>query len=413
MSGAASVRPTVAGDLSEASGPAAIERDRVVMEVDLDAVARNAEVATTAAGGAQHVIAVLKGDGYGMGAATVAPQLEAIGIARFATDNAAEAVALRRAGIEGPIIVLYGEPPERVRVCAEEGLSPVIYDAEQAAACAAACAAQAKELQVWVGANIGFNRAGGAEVEEFAALVDALAAHAGRLRVVGVLAHLTSSHCRARRNAAELEAFDTRLAIARRRLGGELEASVFASHGLLRWERREQGESVRPGLMLSGEQCFTAAVLRAEPRAAELVSRLRPAVRIQARVIHLLETRSRQRLGYAPGVDVPRGRRLATVALGFRSGFPVGGRPVSAICRGRLAKRIGPLGMDSLQLDVTDVPGVAVGDWVTVSGREGAHHVPLARICAAAGMTPYQLLSRLRIPRSYRCTTTAPQEAST
>lgn len=378
----------------------ALARRRLVMEVDLEAVAQNARVAIAAGDGRRNIIAVLKGDAYGMGARVLAPHLRAAGITRFATDNVAEAVALRRAGVADSVLVLYGEPPELLHAYVDHDLMPVIHDAQQAAACAAAAKARGVALQVWLGANVGFNRAGAPEQAQFGSLLDAVAGHQ-QLRVVGVLAHLTGAHVSGHRIAAETEAFDARVAAARRRLGGGLQTSLFASHALLRWGSRDEADWVRPGLMLCGEHCFGPDVLRADARAADLASQLRPAVEIRARVIHLLETRSPQRVGYAPGVPVAGRRRLATVALGFRSGFPIDG-DAPVVCRGRLAERVGPMGMDSFQVDVTDLGDVEVGDWVTLCGRDGARRVSLAHTCTASGVSPYQLLARLRIPRTYR-----------
>jgi alanine racemase len=386
-----------------------IEQDRLVMEIDLDAVGDNARLAVEV--GADHPIIVLKGDAYGMGIEAVGPRLKAVGIARFATDNSAEAVRLRDAGVDGPVIVFYGEPAERVEVYLDHDLMPVLYDSEQVSACARACRERGAALSVWIGANIGFNRAGGRTLEGFEALAAELADQAGHLRVVGVLAHLTASHLLSSRNEAELGEFRTRVEAARARFGEGIEKSLLASHGLLRWGSRDDTGPARPGLMLTGEHWFAPEVLREEGRTAALAGRLRPAVSLRARVIHLLRTESHQTLGYAPGTPVRPGRLLATVALGFRTGFPVLGEP-SALCREKLVERVGPLGMDSLQVDVTEVPDIAVGDWITFCGREGDVHLGLERICATAGVTPYQFLSGLQVPRTYTTSVDSKEECN-
>jgi alanine racemase len=388
----------VAGPVAPASLDAEIERDRLVMEIDLDAVAANARLAAEAVGGCG-LIAVLKGDAYGLGIEAVTPSLRGVGIDRFATDNAAEAVRLREAGVADQVLVLYPELPDRVEVHLDYDLTPIVYDAEQASQCAAACASRGATLDVWIGANVGFNRAGGRTLQRFEELADHLAGLEGSLRVAGVLAHLTASHAGSPRNAAELEEFRARVTVARRRFGAGIEASLFASHGLIRWGETDEFGPGRPGLMLAGEHCFTPEVLAAEGRAAELAARLRPAVTIRARVINLIRTESAQTLGYAPGAAVASGRVLATVALGFRTGFPAAGESPPALCRGTFVRRLGSLGMDSLQIDVTDAGEVSVGDWVTFSGRDGDAAVGLDRVCAAAGVSPYQLLSGLRMPR--------------
>jgi alanine racemase len=393
---------------SQPATPEEIERERVVMEVDLDAVADNAQLAIAAGDG--QPIAVLKGDAYGMGLAAVGPLLRSAGIRRFATDNAAEAVGLREAGINDPVIVLYGEPGERIDTYIDHALAPVVYEEEQVARCVRVCADRDASLDVWIGANVGFNRAGGRSLSSFEELLEALRGADQRLRVVGVMAHLTASHLYSPRNEAEREDFRVRVAVARSRFGREIEASLLASHGLLRWGPRDETGPARPGLMLAGEHCFAPEVLAAEKgAAADLARRLRPAVSIRARIIHLLRTDADQTVGYAPGAEVPADRLLATVALGFRTGFPVSGQP-PALYRGKLVPRVGPLGMDSLQVDVTSIPDAAVGDWVTLGGRDGEESLGLDRVWAAGGVSPYQLLSGLRVPRIYGSSTVHNEE---
>jgi alanine racemase len=96
------------------------------------------------------------------------------------------------------------------------------------------------------------------------------------------------------------------------------------------------------------------------------------------------------------------GRRLATVAVGFKAGLLDAAEPAVALCRGRCAETVGALGMDSLQLDVTAIDDVAVGDWVTLVGDDGTQSLPLASVAAASGSSPYHLLARLRLARAYR-----------
>jgi alanine racemase len=58
--------------------------------------------------------------------------------------------------------------------------------------------------------------------------------------------------------------------------------------------------------------------------------------------------------------------------------------------------------MDALQVDVTGIPGVELGDWVTLIGTDGGEHISASQLACRAGMTPYQLLSRLACQRFYR-----------
>ena len=223
--------------------------------------------------------------------------------------------------------------------------------------------------------------------------------------MLGVLGHLTASHRAGGPTADEIATFAERLVAARDRYGASVQSSLFASHGIPRWSVAHPTDWVRPGLALAGEHCFTEEVLRTDPGAFELAERLRPAVRIRARLIHVMATTRTEGVGYGTRPSVTPGRRLACATIGFRSGLPEGDETTPAICRGQLVARAGALGMDSMQLDVTDVDDAAAGDWVTLAGRDGRQEVRLAAIWRAAGLTPYQLLARLRLPRAYPATT--------
>jgi alanine racemase len=409
--GGANVTAKAHSDVGALSAADAIERDRCVMEVDLDAVTHNAGVIAGAVGEHTGVMAILKGDAYGMGADMLALHLQDLGVKRLGSDNAAEAVRLREAGFTGPVTVLYGESPDRAGVYVEHDLMPTIYDVRQVSACTAACKAHDAELAVWLGVNLGFNRAGPREDAGFLDVLRALRG-APRLRVAGVLAHLTSAHRRSARNDTEIAAFAQRSELARDCLGAELKTSLLASHGVLRWAKTHRTDCVRPGLLLAGEHCLEPEVACSEPAVAEMLAQLRPAIGIRARVIHIVDVGPSEGVGYTPRVSTGGWRRLATVALGFRSGFPTKGDAPPAICRGRLAERIGPMGMDSLQLDVTDVADVDVGDWVTLVGETGGSRVSLAAVCSAAAVTPYQFLARLRLQHRYRAHASRHSEAS-
>jgi alanine racemase len=381
--------------------PETIERNRCVMEIDLDAVTHNAKAIAGAVGEHTEVMTILKGDAYGMGADVLALHLQDCGVERLGTDNAAEAARLREAGFTGSVTVLYAEPPDQAGVYVEHNLMPTIYDVRQVSACAAACRTHGVDLAVWLGVNLGFNRAGPRRDAGFHDVLRALR-EASRLRVVGVLAHLTSAHRRSSRNDTEMSAFEQRSDLARDCFGADIETSLLASHGVLRWARTHRTDCVRPGLLLAGEHCLEPAIAYSEPAVAEMLAQLRPAISIHARVIHIVDVGPSEGVGYAGRIPVGGWRRLATVSLGFRSGYPTEGNAPPAICCGRLADRIGPMGMDSLQLDVTDIADVNVGDWITLVGETDESHVSLAAACSAAAVTPYQFLARLRLPHCYK-----------
>ena len=161
----------------------ALAAERAVARIDLGAIRHNAGVLARAAGGAE-LLAVVKADGYGHGAAAVARAALDGGARRLGVATAGEAEALRAAGVDAPVLVmgpLIGDEwPRAVAAGAE-----VAVWTPQAAALAASLGARA-HLKL----DTGMGRLG-ARPDEVGAL--AAAAEEARLEVAGVMTHLATA----------------------------------------------------------------------------------------------------------------------------------------------------------------------------------------------------------------------------
>ena len=98
-----------------------------------------------------------------------------------------------------------------------------------------------------------------------------------------------------------------------------------------------------------------------------------------------------------------RERTIATLSVGYADGLrrALSNRG-SAIVRGRVAPIAGIVTMDMTMVDVTD-KRCAVGDVVTLIGRDGDATITVADVAAAGGFSPYEILTGLRgrLPRVY------------
>jgi alanine racemase len=372
---------------------------RARLEVDLDAIRHNLDLTRRLAGGAR-VMAVVKGDAYGTGAAVVAPFLERCGADAFAVDNVAEGIALREAGVTRPVMVIDGDVPDNAEVAIRHDLTPGIPHEALLDAYQAAAASAGRTHPVWLLANVGFNRAGHRSPERFLELA---AAAAGRpnLAVRAVYAHMTNAEGRADVSERQVEEFTALAGTVRGMLGPDVETSLFASHGVARWASTVVTDWVRPGLLLYGEHTYDAGLV--EPEALDAVAALRPAIALRARVTGLRDFELAEGVGYGQHHVAASGQRLAALGFGFGSGYPsVAGR-LWAVARGRRAPVFGAPGMDTMQVDVTGIPELGLYDWATLIGSEGGERLSVAGLARAAGTTPYQLLSSLRCVRVYRC----------
>jgi alanine racemase len=176
---------------------------------------------------------------------------------------------------------------------------------------------------------------------------------------------------------AQLAAFATATA------GLSCERSIANSAGLIAWPETRV-DWVRPGIMLYGVSPF-AGQTGADHG-------LRPVMSLETRIIALRDLAAGDRVGYGGTWTAPRASRLAVAAVGYGDGYPLSagnGTPVAV--NGVPATLAGRPSMDMLTIDVTGLPGVAVGDRVELWGRE----VPIERVAAAAGTIAYELTCRV------------------
>jgi lysine 2,3-aminomutase len=380
------------GVTDAAATMASTRAERARLEVDLRAIRRNAELIAEVAGGAK-VMAVLKANAYGMGAVPISRELQQHGVAAFATDNVAEAIELRTSGISGPILIIDGDQAGNAAAAVAYGLMPGIADEELLHAYERAAHNASAVCPIWLVANVGFNRSGYRDVKAFARFAEA-GRRCSHLDVRGVYAHLTDSNGDAAVSRAQIAEYRQFWNQANSVFGRRLESSLFASHGILRWAREFRTDWVRPGLLLFGEHAFLTDLT--EPDTLQVAGRFHPALQLRARVIHLLAFTRAEGVGYGRRVQTRAGQQLATVAVGFGSGYPLRGNGLRALIRENSAPLFGDTGMDALQVDVTGIPDVSLNDWITLAGTEGHERISFQEIASRAGTTVYQLLSGIR-----------------
>ena len=372
-------------------GAACCASARLEKTVSADAVRHNLALLRAASGG-RRVMPVLKGDAYGLGAPELAALLVASGTGALAVDTVAEGAGLRECGIQGPVLVMDVDVAENAAACAAYGLTPTVASEGHLARHRDVARRQGAPVTVWLRANIGFNRFGPREEDAFDAVLDALREARADIRVAGLFAHLSRSAWDEEATAAEAAAFRSRARRARAVLGAHLETSLAATHGVLHPPALDGTDWIRPGLGLYGLLLPSSQGLSGLPGSG--LERLRPAVTVRARVLDVVTVTRDEGLGYDRTAAVPRGRRLASVALGFSRGVPRAATGLSGLLHGHSCPLAGEPGMDCAQFDVTDVPGAAPGDWMTFVGAGR----PARQTAAELGLSLYELLATLRMP---------------
>ena len=359
-------------------------------EIDLTAIADNFNLLRHTVGGDVAIWGVVKADAYGHGAVAVARALEPLSNA-LAVSLVEEGLELRAAGIRSPIVVLGAFYNHHQDDVLHEGLTPVIYETGDLDRFATSAARLGRRVAVHLKVDTGMSRLG-FSVGALPSVLD----HARALpsiEIAGLATHFASADGADPQVTLEsLGRFVDCVALAR---GHGLETLTLHAANSAAAVRFPQArlDAVRPGLALYG----------ALPSAEVRLPGMRPALSLGTRIMALHDITPSTPVSYGGLWRASRPSRIATLPIGYADGYPRHVQGAMALIRGRRAPVVGAVCMDMLMVDVTDVAGVALGDRVTLMGRDGADEITVDEVAAWAGTISYEILCGIskRVPRIY------------
>lgn len=356
-------------------------------EVDLGAVAQNVALLCSRLAPGAKLMAVVKADGYGHGAVPVARAALAAGAAWLGVALAEEGVALRRAGIEAPILVLGGSNRSQMMLAAEADLAVAVFDLSHLETAREIGAAAGRRLRVHLKVDTGMGRIG-LIAERFDEIWAERLSDPG-LDFEGVFTHFAGSDEPdpepTRRQLSRLLDLLERLRVLGllpRELHAANSAAVFRFPGT-------HFTLVRAGIGLYG--------LTPYPEAPRLV----PAMRWRSEVLWVKSVPARFRVGYGGTYETPAPMSLAAVPVGYADGYrrAWGNRATVAI-RGRRYPVVGRVSMDQITVAIPPADPVFPGDPVELMGGVGPSAEELADL---ADTIHYEIVTGIssRVPRRY------------
>lgn len=364
-----------------------------IAEVSLAALRHNCREARRLAGDGSGVLAVVKADGYGHGAVAAGRAFLEAGAWGLGVSSVAEAGELRAAGIGGPVVVLGGAFPGEEEAVLRDDLDVAVWSLEGARALARLARESGREVRMHLKVDTGMTRLG-VDAWRVRELAEALAALGG-LRLVGIFSHLASADAVDTAEARAQLARFRQSVDALRAAGFEVPLAHLANSAAVLALPEARFALVRPGLMLYG---YAPA-----PHLARHAA-LRPAMRLRTRIAQIREVPPGTRVGYGGTWCAARPSRIATVPLGYADGYHrlASNRAYMAL-RGRPVPVAGRVCMDHVMLDVTDVPGAAVGDLVTAFGPVAGMTLGADRLAEWTETIPYEVLTAVgkRVPRRH------------
>jgi len=361
-----------------------------VADIDLDAIASN--VAAIRARSKADVIAVVKADAYGHGAEAVSETCFEAGAVMVAVAEVEEGLALREAGVNGPILVFLGPTDSsEVAHAVAQDLLMVVWDVERARAISEAASVLRHTARVHFKVDTGLTRLG-APMDEAATRYRAVAS-LPHIEIDGIFTHFaTADDPDPSNDRAQFERFrETLSTIADRpRL-----VHAAASAGVAAFGPLDGMNAVRTGLSIYG--------LHAAPHLARALP-LRPALSWRSRVHRMASVPAGTGVSYGHEYRLPRDGRIATVPVGYGDGLPrVAGSSGAVLLRGRRVGFAGRVCMDLVMLDVTDVSDAREGDEIVLIGTQAGATQTAEDLAEACGTISYEIITaiRRRVPRRY------------
>jgi len=363
------------------------------LTVDLGAVRHNLGVVRRLAGEQRSVIAVVKSDGYGLGAVPIARALAAEGVEYLAVSRLGEAAELRDAGVTTPILLLGALTEEEIPAALSRDLSMTLVSLSFAERLHRTAMDAQKVIKVHCDVDTGMGRLGfdpDTAADQLGQLV-----RFSTIDIEGVYTHLAQAHLETdpftlsqiRRFRSTLKQID--------KIGIPYEITHAAnSAGTLNYPEA-RFDAVRPGMFLYGIVPHTDMSGPAD---------LLDVVRFESRVVFLKRVSADTPLGYDCTYVTSAPTTVATVPVGYADGIPYSlSNKGFVLIRGRRCPILGTVTMDHIMVDVGSVPDVEVNDIVTIIGSDGDETVRIEEIAAAADTIPYRVLTGFsrRVPHVY------------
>ena len=384
------------------------------IEVDLSAIEKNVGVVRSVVGPNVGLCAVMKADGYGLGAARVAKRLGPAGVNMFAVYTTEQACSLLDANLPGNAPVLVLTPLRDIerndpiyRALQTERVHVTVHDIEHFESLLTIASSLGVRLHVHMEVDTGMSR-GGMSPAEASKLLERMATQP-RVRLAGVFTHCASADCDPDQTRRQADMFDRFLEQNRELLPDDCIIHQANTFGTFRAPRVHRS-MVRVGLALlgyAGEEFADPANFQHAAAAEQLT----PAVRWISKLVQTKWIEPGTTVGYGGTWKAKRRTRLGLIPVGYADGYPLAcsnrARVGVELAGGVRAyvPIVGRVSMDQVTVDLTDLPevGIGVGSWVELVGNErGApNHLPV--LARHAGTITHELLCRFsqRLPRHY------------
>ena len=367
---------------------------RAWAEIDLDAIGHNTSEVKKRLTSATQLMGVVKANAYGHGVRQTAKVLLENGADQLAVAFADEAVELRMAGFDVPVLILGNSTDEDIKNLVKFDIMPAVSDCSFAERLSAAARDAGKTVKVHIKLDTGMSRVGflakdGNTVDDILKI-----SKLPNLRIEGIFSHLAVADEDAD-DFTQMQ-FDCFMAVVKSLEEKGLKIPVkhiCNSAGLLKFPEMHL-DMVRAGIVLYGiypSSDFDKSMID-----------LKPAMTFKSRVSHIKELDKGATLSYGRTYTLDKSAKIATVSVGYADGYMrcISNNAVVSVC-GCEVKQTGRICMDQCMIDATAVNNINVGDEVILFGGSGK--ISAENTAELIGTIGYELVCAVgrRVPRIY------------
>lgn len=370
--------------------------NRVYAKIDLDAIAYNMEQMKKRLGGDTQLIAVVKTDGYGHGAIPIAQMFEDTEyVWGYATASLDEAMVLRDAGIQKPILVLGCVFPDQYEDMVRYEIRAAVYTFEMAKGMSEAAERLGGNAILHIKLDTGMGRIGFPVSEESVECIERIS-KLEHVVLEGMFTHFAK--------ADETDKTYTKMQheqfvwMQRALLEKAIEIPYLDcdnSAGIIDFPDLKH-DLARAGISLYG--------MYPSDEVDQQAIDLKPALELISHISFVKEVEAGTSISYGGTFVAPKKMRVATIPVGYGDGYPRSlSNKADVLIRGKRARILGRVCMDQFMVDVTDIPKASFMDQVILVGVDGEEHISVEELSELSGRFPYEFVCCLskRIPRVY------------
>lgn len=367
---------------------------RVQANIDLDAICNNIKRSKERLKEGTKIMAIIKADGYGHGAVPVAKVLDSL-VDAYGIAIVEEGIELREAGIKKPILILGYTPKPLYSEMIEYDIMATVFTYEMAEEIAKEARKQNKTAKIHIKLDTGMSRIGFALTEESIETILRISKLEG-IEIAGCFSHFA--------RADEKDKTFTYVQLERyldfvnqlEEKGVHIPMKHIANSAAIMELPETCLDMVRSGIITYG--------LYPSKEVEQSKLFLEPAMSIIAHVSYVKELEAGVGISYNSTYVTERKTRVATIPVGYGDGYP---RALSSkgrvLIHGKSAPILGRVCMDQFMIDVTDIPEAAMGDRVTLVGKDGNEEITVEELSEMSGSFNYEYVCDVgkRIPRVY------------